>query len=191
MPTVYVLAGPNGAGKTSLYQYEALAVPRLNGDTLYQQGLAVAEVEASMRQQLEEWTAQRISFVIETNAASERDYTLFKELKKAGYRLELRYVGLESVALCQQRVAQRVLEGGHDVPPALIQQRMPMAYRCSSNTTGFSTASSFTTIPAPKRQVAELQPGHPLQQTALSAVWAAPVLAHIAKMEAIYRKLAG
>jgi ABC-type multidrug transport system ATPase subunit len=50
VPTVYALAGPNGAGKTSLYQYEALAVPRLNGDTLYQQGLAVAEVEASMRQ---------------------------------------------------------------------------------------------------------------------------------------------
>jgi predicted ABC-type ATPase len=101
-------------------------VPRLNGDTLYQQGLAVAEVEASMRQQLEEWTRQQVSFVIETNAASERDYTLFKALKRAGYRLELRYVGLESVALCQQRVAQRVLEGGHDVPPALIQQRYPM-----------------------------------------------------------------
>ena len=122
-PTIYVLAGPNGAGKTSLYQYEALAVPRLNGDSLYQQGLSVAEVEASLRQQLEAWIDQRISFVIETNAASERDYALFNSLKKAGYQLELRYVGLESVAVCQQRVAQRVREGGHDVPPALIQQR--------------------------------------------------------------------
>ena len=71
-PTVYVLAGPNGAGKTSLYQYQALAVPRLNGDALYQQGLAVVEVEAALRQQLAEWTTQLISFVIETNAASER-----------------------------------------------------------------------------------------------------------------------
>lgn len=122
-PTIYVLAGPNGAGKTSLYQYEAVAVPRLNGDSLYQQGLSVAAVEASLRQQLETWIGQRISFVIETNAASERDYALFNSLKKVGYQLELRYVGLESVAVCQQRVAQRVLEGGHDVPPALIQQR--------------------------------------------------------------------
>lgn len=122
-PVIYVLAGPNGAGKTSLYQYEALAVPRLNGDSLYQQGLSVAEVEASLRQQLEAWIDQRISFVIETNAASERDYALFNSLKKAGYQFELRYVGLESVAVCRQRVAQRVHEGGHDVPPALIQQR--------------------------------------------------------------------
>lgn len=123
VPTVYILAGPNGAGKTSLYQYEALAVPRLNGDSLYQQGFAVAEVEELLRQQLEDWLGTLISFVIETNAASERDYTLFNALKKAGYRLELRYVGLESVAVCRKRVAQRVVEGGHDVPPALIQQR--------------------------------------------------------------------
>jgi len=78
-PTVYVLAGPNGAGKTSLYQYESSVVPRLNGDSLYQQGLAVAEVEAAMRQQLEGWIAQKVSFVIETNAASARDYALKKQ----------------------------------------------------------------------------------------------------------------
>ena len=92
VPTVYILAGPNGAGKTSLYQYEALAVPRLNGDSLYQQGFAVAEVEELLRQQLEGWVEKLTSFVIETNAASERDYSLFKALKKAGYSLELRYV---------------------------------------------------------------------------------------------------
>lgn len=122
-PTVYILAGPNGAGKTSLYQFEAAAVPRLNGDALYQQGFSVQEVEAALRQQLQGWLEQSLSFVIETNAASERDYALFRSLQKAGYRLEFRYVGLESVAVCQQRIAQRVLEGGHDVPPALVQQR--------------------------------------------------------------------
>ena len=191
-PTVYVLAGPNGAGKTSLYQYEALAVPRLNGDSLYQQGLSVAEVEGSLRQQLEAWIEQRISFVIETNAASERDYALFSALKKAGYQLELRYIGLESVTVCQQRVAQRVLEGGHDVPPALIQQRytnglslLKQHYRI------FDRLQLYDNTGTAAQQVAELRPGHPLQQTALSVAWAAPVLAHIGKMEAVYRKLAG
>lgn len=191
-PTVYVLAGPNGAGKTSLYQYEALAVPRLNGDSLYQQGLSVSEVEASLRQQLETWLEQRISFVIETNAASERDYALFGALKKAGYLLEFRYVGLESVAVCQQRVAQRVLEGGHDVPPALIQQRytnglslLKQHYRI------FDRLQLYDNTGTEAQQVAELRPGHPLQQTTLAAAWAAPVLAHISKMEAVYRKLAG
>lgn len=191
-PVIYVLAGPNGAGKTSLYQYEALAVPRLNGDSLYQQGLSVAEVEASLRQQLEAWIDQRISFVIETNAASERDYVLFNSLKKAGYQLELRYVGLESVAVCRQRVAQRVREGGHDVPPALIQQRyanslslLKQHYRI------FDRLQLYDNTGTEAQQVAELRSGHPLQQTALAAAWAAPVLAHIGRMETIYRKLTG
>ena len=52
--TVYILAGPNGAGKTSLYWYEASEVPRLNGDSLYQQGHDTYAVEASLRQQLYE-----------------------------------------------------------------------------------------------------------------------------------------
>lgn len=63
--------------------------------------------------------AQRTSFVIETNAATERDYSLFQSLRQSGYRVELRFVCLESVALCQERVAQRVREGGHDIPAAL------------------------------------------------------------------------
>jgi predicted ABC-type ATPase len=189
-PTIYVLAGPNGAGKTSLYQYEALAVPRLNGDSLYQQGLAVQEVEASLRQQLEEWTTQRLSFVIETNAASERDYKLFSALKSTGYRLELRYVGLESVAVCQKRVAQRVLEGGHDVPLALIQQRytnglslLKQHYRI------FNRIQLYDNSGTEARQVAEVRPGYPLQPAIRLVTWAAPVLAHITKMEAIYQKL--
>lgn len=189
-PAVYVLAGPNGAGKTSLYQYEALAVPRLNGDSLYQQGLSVTDVEASLRQQLEDWIAQRISFVIETNAASERDYALFNSLKKAGYLLELRYVGLESVDVCQQRVAQRVLEGGHDVPPALIQQRyanglslLKQHYRI------FDRLQLYDNTGTEAQQVGELRPGYALQQTALSVAWAAPVLAHISRVESMYRKL--
>ncbi len=52
VPIAYILAGPNGAGKTSLHQYEASAVPRLNGDALYQQGFTVYEVEATLREQL-------------------------------------------------------------------------------------------------------------------------------------------
>jgi predicted ABC-type ATPase len=189
-PTIYVLAGPNGAGKTSLYQYEALAVPRLNGDSLYQQGLAVQEVEASLRQQLEQWTTQRLSFVIETNAASERDYKLLSALKTTGYHLELRYVGLESVAVCQKRVAQRVLEGGHDVPLALIQQRytnglslLKQHYRI------FDRIQLYDNTGTEARQVAEVRPGYPLQPAIQLAAWATPVLAHIAKMETIYNKL--
>lgn len=190
VPTVYVLAGPNGAGKTSLYQYEAVNVPRLNGDSLYQQGLAVTEVEAVMRQQLEDWIHQQASFVIETNAASERDYSLFGALKKAGYRLELRYVGLESVALCEKRVAQRLLEGGHDVPPALIQQRyanglslLKQHYRV------FDRIQLYDNTGTEARQVADFLPGSSPTQVGLVPDWAAPVIAHITRMVTLYQRM--
>lgn len=107
-PCAFILVGPNGAGKTSLYQHEAADVPRLNGDTLYQRGLSVHDIEAEMRKQLEQWVIQRTSFVIETNAASERDYALFDALKKSGYRLEYRFVCLQSARDCEERVARRV-----------------------------------------------------------------------------------
>lgn len=190
VPTVYILAGPNGAGKTSLYQYEALAVPRLNGDSLYQQGFAVAEVEELLRQQLEGWVEKLTSFVIETNAASERDYSLFKALKKAGYRLELRYVGLESVALCRKRVAQRVLEGGHDIPPALIQQRytnglslLKQHYRL------FDRIQLYDNTGTEVRQVAEFLPNNSPQQVGAVPDWAVPVLTHITQTERVYKLL--
>lgn len=191
MPTAYILAGPNGAGKTSLYQYEAPAVPRLNGDALYQQGLAVHEVEAALRVELQNWLAQSISFVIETNAASERDYALFRSLQKAGYRLEFRYVGLESVTICEKRVAQRVLEGGHDVPPALVQQRytnglslLKQHYRL------FDRIQLYDNTGTEARQVADFLLGGPLLQLAQPPAWAVSVLQHIACVEALYQKAA-
>lgn len=190
VPTVYILAGPNGAGKTSLYEYEALAVPRLNGDSLYQQGFAVAEVEELLRRQLQGWVEKLSSFVIETNAASERDYSLFKALKKAGYRLDLRYVGLESVALCRKRVAQRVLEGGHDIPPALIQQRytnglslLKQHYRL------FDRIQLYDNTGTEVRQVAEFLPNGSPQEVGAIPAWAAPVLTHITQTERIYQRL--
>ena len=188
--TVYILAGPNGAGKTSLYWYEASEVPRLNGDSLYQQGHDTYTVEAALRQQLDEWISRKASFVIETNAANERDYDLFNSLKKAGDRLELRYVGLDSPELCQQRVAQRVLEGGHDVPPAFIEHR----YRSSLSLVKrhyrvFDRLQFYDNSDAEARLIADFTPGKLPPSTALAPAWAAPTLAHIAKMEAVYQRL--
>jgi len=189
IPTVYVLAGPNGAGKTSIYWFEAPGVPRLNGDALYQQGVDAQTIEDTLRQQQEEWVAQRTSFVIETNAATERDYHLFRSLRQAGYRVELRFVCLESVALCQARVAQRVREGGHDIPAAIIAQRyanslslLKRYYR------DFDRVQLYDNTSLP-REVLDFIPGQLPAATADLPAWAAPILAHISRMEAVYGRL--
>ncbi|MGY3089985.1 putative ABC-type ATPase [Hymenobacter sp. UYAg731] len=189
-PTVFVLAGPNGAGKTSLYLHEAADVPRLNGDNLYQQGVNIYAIEAALRQEMESWLQQRASFVIETNAASERDYALFGSLQKSGYRLECRFVCLRSVRDCQERVIRRVLEGGHDVPAALIQHRydsglslLKRSYRL------FDRLQLYDNSGEQPEEVAEFLPGSIPQLIGQPPEWAASVVAHIIKMEALYTKL--
>ena len=190
IPTAYILAGPNGAGKTSLYWYEASAVPRLNGDTLYQQGYDTYAVEAALRQQLDRWVEQKASFVIETNAASQRDYDLFVSLKKAGYRLELRYVGLESVALCQQRVIQRVIEGGHDVPPALVQHRYDSGLSLlKRHYRTFDQLQFYDNTGEQAQLLVSFLAATVPSTTNILPNWLGPVIQHITKMEKIYQRL--
>lgn len=190
MPTVYVLAGPNGAGKTSLYQHEASDIPRLNGDTLYQQHQDLHEVEALLRQQQEELVRLKQSFVIETNAASTRDYALFNALKSAGYLVELRYVGLKSVALCLERVAQRVAEGGHNVSAAFVEQRYHNSLSLlKTNYRVFDRLQLYDNSDTEPEELADIVPGLSLRQLRPPPEWALTVTAHIARMEAIYAKL--
>jgi predicted ABC-type ATPase len=46
-----------------------------------------------------------------------------REARARGYRVELRYVGLESPVLCAVRIAERVAKGGHDVPAPDVFRR--------------------------------------------------------------------
>lgn len=189
-PIIYVLAGPNGAGKTSLYKHEAADIPRLNGDALYQQNQDLHVVEAVLRQQQEEWVRQKRSFVIETNAASTRDYALFNALKSAGYRVELHYVGLKSVALCLERVAQRVAEGGHHVAAAFVEQRYHNSLSLlKTNYHVFNRMQLYDNSETEPEELVDFLAGTPLQQLRPLPEWAQAVTAHIARMEAIYAKL--
>jgi predicted ABC-type ATPase len=189
-PTVYILAGPNGAGKTSLYWYEASGVPRLNGDALYQQGYDQHAIEATLRQQQEALVAQRASFVLETNAANERDYALFAALRNAGYRLELRYIGLQSVNLCHDRVAQRVREGGHDVPSALIQHRYESSLSLLKRLySSFDRLQLYDNSGTAFRLLADFASDELPVSVGTPPDWAALVLAHIARRVTLYQRL--
>lgn len=189
-PCAFILAGPNGAGKTSLYQHEAGDVPRLNGDTLYQQGLTIHDIEAELRRQLEQWVAHRTSFVIETNAASERDYALFEALKKSGYRLECRFVCLQSARDCEERVARRVQEGGHDVAPAFIKHRYDSGLSLlKRNYRRFDRLQLYDNSGEEPIEIMEFIPGSPLQLFNRMPQWAASIVAHITRMETLYAKL--
>ena len=128
-PVLHIFGGPNGAGKSTLFaRFQEIAqqpVEQVNGDVLQQQhpqlsGFEVGEITAT---RIKELLAARASFSIENNLATADNYKLIHGAKAAGYRVELVYVSLDSVQECRFRVQQRVKEGGHDVPPAIIEQR--------------------------------------------------------------------
>ncbi|CAN8141394.1 hypothetical protein THIOSC15_280022 [uncultured Thiomicrorhabdus sp.] len=50
---------------------------------------------------------------------------LIKKLKAEGWQVTLYYLALENVSLSKQRVLERVLHGGHNIPEEDIERRFP------------------------------------------------------------------
>ena len=128
-----VLAGPNGAGKTTfarahLRQYVDAGL-FLNADDaareINAQNVEAAAMEAGRRviDRRREMIKERRSFAIETTLASQ---TLLRDLRTArdaGFVCQLFFLFLSSAHLCDFRVKQRVIRGGHSIPQPVIQRR--------------------------------------------------------------------
>ena len=66
---------------------------------------------------------QKVDFAIETTLAT-RSYTqLVARAQAIGYKVHLLFFYLESPEQAIQRVAQRVREGGHNIPEDVIRRR--------------------------------------------------------------------
>jgi len=137
-PEALILAGPNGAGKTTA---SALLVPAgtrfLNSDAivarLLEQGHPHSGVEvAAGRQilgQLHSLVAARESLCIETNLAGRGLLRWIDEWHARGYLVRLVFTALDSPELALERVATRVLLGGHDVPDEVVRRRWATGLR--------------------------------------------------------------
>lgn len=128
-----IIAGPNGAGKTTFAREflpnEAGCPVFVNAD-LIAAGLApfapeTAAVQAGrlMLRELERHFAARESFAFETTLSGRGYLRHIKRWQAAGYRVELIYLKLHSADEAVARVAQRVRQGGHDIPEPVIRRR--------------------------------------------------------------------
>ena len=126
------LAGPNGAGKTTSYgaQLARAGLRFVNADELARElaigPYEVSEAAKSVREALIE---QRESFVFETVFSDPVGDKLefLRAASALGYTVVLCFIGLESPALSDERVAMRVMQGGHDVPREKLVARYPRA----------------------------------------------------------------
>jgi len=129
-PIIVVLAGPNGAGKSTFYHshLESVGLRFINADTLALdlgiEAYLASKVAGALRQEL---VRRRESFVFETVFSDPVGDKLnfLKDAVKIGYTIVLCFIGLESPALSEERVAMRVSQGGHDVPTDKLKSRFP------------------------------------------------------------------
>ena len=135
-PNMYIIAGPNGAGKTTA-SYTLLptmlnCINFVNADEIAR-GLSpfspsTVDVQAAriMLQRIDELLALKEDFAIETTLATRSYVQLVKRAQTIGYNVHLLFFCLESPEQAIQRVAQRVKEGGHDVPTDVIRRRFQL-----------------------------------------------------------------
>ena len=129
-PIVVAVAGPNGAGKSTFYHAHlaAAALRFVNADDLARElALPAAEAARLANEVRKTLVEQRESFVFETvfsDPVGDKPEFLSRAAD-AGYTVVLCFIGVASAALSEERVAIRVLQGGHDVPGDRLASRFP------------------------------------------------------------------
>ena len=132
-PNLYIIAGPNGAGKTTAsfnLLPNILHCPNfVNADEIAR-GLSPFAPETVafqagriMLARIEELLPQKVDFAIETTLATRSYVQLVHRAQALGYKVHLIFFCLENEEQAIARVAQRVSNGGHNIPEADIRRR--------------------------------------------------------------------
>jgi len=138
-PHATLIAGPNGAGKTTFAREylpgEHDGVRFLNAD-LIAAGLSPFDPDrAALRagrlllSLVDEAVAQRESFTVETTLSGHGYSRFIPRWQAAGYSVTLFFLRLPDVETAIARVAERVRQGGHDIPVPVIRRRFETGWR--------------------------------------------------------------
>lgn len=134
-PTLCVVAGPNGSGKTtttvqllndewtadSLYiNPDNIAQDRFGDWNSVEAVLQAAELATRLRYECLE---KKQDFVFETVFSSIEKLDFLQKAKKAGFFIRFFYVCTSDPTINVKRIAQRYLNGGHEVPISKVVSR--------------------------------------------------------------------
>lgn len=128
-----IIAGPNGAGKTTFAEEflpKEAGCPRFVNADLIAAGLSPFAPEAAaikagrlMIGEILAFVAHRKSFSFETTLSGLNYLRHIGEWRALGYHVSLFFLSLPTADMAIARVAERVRQGGHDVPDAIIRRR--------------------------------------------------------------------
>lgn len=130
---LYIIAGCNGAGKTTA---SFTILPEIinckefvNADEIakglspFQPEKVAFEAGRIMLHRVNELLLHNESFAFETTLATRSYKTKIAEAKEKGCTVTLLFFWLQNVELAKERVQIRVLEGGHNIEPEVIERR--------------------------------------------------------------------
>jgi len=133
MPNLVVVAGPNGSGKSTTAPAllrDTLRVGEfINADDIARGLSAFAPDRVAfpagriMIRRMRELVKSRADFALESTLANRFLAPWIAKLQADGYVFHLLYLWLYSADLAVQRVAERVRQGGHDVPETIVRRR--------------------------------------------------------------------
>jgi len=136
---VVIIAGPNGAGKTTFAREflpaEAELPTFINADLIaaglspFDPGVAAIRAGRTMLAEIDRHAAAGRSFAFETTLAGHTYARRIDAWRSQGFTVELIFLSLRFSDEAIARVAMRVRQGGHDVPPEVIRRRFSAGMR--------------------------------------------------------------
>jgi predicted ABC-type ATPase len=136
---IIIIAGPNGAGKTTFarsFLPEEAQCPRFINADLIAAGLSPFAPEAAalkagrlMLGEIANCVRKGESFAFETTLSGLSYLARIRQWREQGYHVSLFFLCLPDAETAIARVAERVRQGGHDIPEAVIRRRFAAGLR--------------------------------------------------------------
>ena len=133
LPKLYIIAGCNGAGKTTAsftILPEVLNCKEfINADEIakglspFQPESVAVQAGRIMLARMDELLQKGETFAFETTLATKSYKQKIEWAQANGYEVTLLFFWLDSPNIAKERVAQRVAEGGHNIPLETIERR--------------------------------------------------------------------
>jgi len=136
---IIIIAGPKGAGKTTFarsFLPQEAQCPRFINADLIAAGLSPFAPEAAaikagrlMLKEIAECVRRGESFAFETTLSGLGYLAQIRQWRAQDYHVSLFFLRLPDAETAIARVAERVRQGGHDIPEAVIRRRFTAGWR--------------------------------------------------------------
>jgi len=138
-PQIIIIAGPNGAGKTTFAKEfltkEAHCPVFINADLIaaglspFQPDRAAIKAGRLMLGEINLAAERGESFAFETTLSGLGYSRKIPRWQEMGFHVSLFFLKLDDVEMAIERVAQRVQQGGHNIPETIIRRRFIAGWR--------------------------------------------------------------